>query len=130
MDHFAYLYAGLNGKTTLVPWIWLSVVLMGTGMIMLLVPRWRSNERMLAAICVMVFFGIWIDKGLGLISGGFIPSPLQHVTEYVSTVPELFISLGVYGIGLFCLTILLKIVISIKEEAGLRHGAPIKMSAQ
>jgi molybdopterin-containing oxidoreductase family membrane subunit len=49
---------------------------------------------------VFVFTGTWIDKGLGLISGGFIPSPLNKVTEYVPTLPELVISLGVYGTGL------------------------------
>ena len=66
--------------------------------------------------CVLVFLGTWIDKGLGMISGGFIPSPLHHVTEYVPSFHELIISAGVTAIGMLALTILYKITISVKEE--------------
>ena len=64
----------------------------------------------------MVFAGTWIDKGLGMISGGFVPSPLHHVTEYSPTVPELLITIGVYGAGFLVLTILYKMAIGVKEE--------------
>ncbi len=66
----------------------------------------------------MLFSGTWIDKGLGLISGGFIPSPLHRITEYAPTLPELMISSGIYGIGLLCLTILLKMAVNVKNETG------------
>jgi len=116
LDHFKYLYSGLHGHGVLVPWMWMSLVLMGTAMLLLVVPLTRKNEKILAIACVLVFAGTWIDKGLGLISGGFIPSPLHKVTEYVPTIPELVISLGVYGIGFFILTILMKVAVSVKEE--------------
>jgi len=64
----------------------------------------------------MVFAGTWIDKGLGMISGGFVPSPLHHVTEYAPTFPEILITLGVYGAGFLVLTILYKMAIGVKEE--------------
>jgi molybdopterin-containing oxidoreductase family membrane subunit len=64
----------------------------------------------------MVFAGTWIDKGLGMISGGFVPSPLHHVTEYAPTVPELLITIGVYGAGFLVLTILYKMAVGVKEE--------------
>jgi molybdopterin-containing oxidoreductase family membrane subunit len=116
LDHFNYLYSGLENHGALVSWMWASILFMGTAVVMLLIPATRKNERILAVSCMLVFTGTWIDKGLGLISGGFIPSPLHKITEYVPTIPELIISLGVYGIGLFVLTVLLKIAVSVKEE--------------
>jgi molybdopterin-containing oxidoreductase family membrane subunit len=61
--------------------------------------------------------GTWIDKGLGMISGGFVPSPLHHVNEYAPTIPEILITLGIYAMGALVLTALFKMAISVKEEA-------------
>jgi molybdopterin-containing oxidoreductase family membrane subunit len=66
--------------------------------------------------CISVVIGTWIDKGLGLVVGGFIPNPFNKVFEYWPTIPEIIISIGVWAIGFFVLTILYKIAISVKEE--------------
>ena len=52
---------------------------------------------------------------MGLIVGGFVPNPFEVVTEYAPTVPELLITLGVWAIGFFVLTVLYKIAVSVKE---------------
>ncbi len=115
MDHIKYLYMGLHGHDVLVPWMWTSVFCMGFAIVLLIIPKARKNSLTLLFSCILVVVGTWIDKGLGMIAGGFIPSALHHVTEYVPTTHELIISAGVTAIGLFILTILLKITISIKE---------------
>ena len=117
MDHFRYLYTGIDGDNALVVYMWLSLILMILAQITLLIPRLRRNETVLAFLCGAVFIGIWIDKGMGLITGGFVPNPLHEVVEYLPTVPELLISLGVFAIGAFILTILLKIAVAVKVEA-------------
>ncbi len=116
MDHFTYLFAGLHGHGALVPWMWASVILMIVAIILLVNPVTRKNESILAVACVTVFAGTWIDKGLGMISGGFVPSPLHHVNEYVPTLPEIAITLGVWATGFLILTILFKIAVTVKEE--------------
>jgi len=116
MDHLIYLFAGLHGHGAYVPWMWASMALMVLAIILLVNPYTRKNESVLAFACVTVFVGTWIDKGLGMISGGFVPSPLHHVNEYVPTLPEIAITLGVWAIGFFILTVLFKIAITIKEE--------------
>ena len=116
MDHFIYLFFGLQGFNALVPWMWTSMLLMLTAIAILLFPNARRNEMVLAVACVFVFIGTWIDKGLGMIAGGFIPNPLHRVQEYIPTFPEIMITLGVYATGFLILTILYKIVISVKEE--------------
>ncbi|OQW98390.1 MAG: menaquinol oxidoreductase [Desulfobacteraceae bacterium A6] len=116
MDHLKYLFVGLHGHGVLVPWMWTSVGLMLTSIILLVNPMTRKNEAVLAVACLCVFFGTWIDKGLGMIAGGFVPSPLHHVNEYVPTIPEIIITLGVYATGFLVLTALFKMAISVKEE--------------
>jgi molybdopterin-containing oxidoreductase family membrane subunit len=116
MEHFRYLYIGLDGFGLLVGWMRLSIGMMIAAAVLLLIPASRRNEGALAVACLAVFCGTWIDKGLGLVSGGFIPSPLHHVTEYAPTAPELMISLGVFGIGALCLTLLLKMALGVREE--------------
>ncbi len=116
MDHLTYLFAGLHGHNGLVSFMWLSIILMVLGIILLVNPKTRQNETTLAVGCAVIFFGTWIDKGMGMISGGFVPSPLHEITEYAPTVPEMIITIGVYAIGFLVLTALFKIAVSVKEE--------------
>jgi Ni/Fe-hydrogenase subunit HybB-like protein len=67
---------------------------------------------------VAVFIAAWIDKGMGLVIGGFIPNPFERITEYSPTGPELAITIGVYAIGALVLTVLYKVAIAVKETAG------------
>ena len=97
MDHLIYLFAGLQGKGAYVPWMWTSMALMVTGIILLVNPITRKNELTLIVGCICVFFGCWIDKGMGMISGGFVPNPLHEVNEYIPTLMEGMITLGVVG---------------------------------
>ncbi|MDH3568330.1 MAG: polysulfide reductase NrfD [Desulfobacteraceae bacterium] len=120
MDHIKYLFVGLNGQGALVPWMWASMILMVVSIILLVNPVTRKNETVLVVACITVFIGTWIDKGLGMISGGFVPNPLHHVNEYVPTLPEIAIAIGIWAIGFLILTALFKIAVTIKEEvAGL-----------
>jgi Ni/Fe-hydrogenase subunit HybB-like protein len=115
VDHFIYLFKGLNGHNTMVPWMWTSIVLLLLGAVLLVVPSFRKKTHLLIVACLAVFLGTWIDKGLGLMIGGFTPNPFHRVVEYVPTIPEVSIVLGVYGIGLLVLTILYKIVIYVRK---------------
>jgi molybdopterin-containing oxidoreductase family membrane subunit len=69
----------------------------------------------LAVAAVLVFVSLWIEKGLGLIVGGFVPSPLGSVTRYSPTAPEWTIVLGVWAIGALLITVFYKITVSVRE---------------
>jgi len=116
MIHFQYLLFGIEGYTKLVPWMWTSIILALVALVLLINPKTRRRENVLAVACVAVFVSIFIDKGLGLIIPGFIPSPTGTVFEYWPTVPEAFITLGIWALGFLILTVLYKIAISVKEE--------------
>ncbi len=114
MHSFQYLYAGLHGHGKLVVLMWISSILAVFSIILLIIPGTRNNESTLAVACVAVFISLWIDKGFGLIVGGFVPNPFEKVIEYWPTLPEAAISLGVWAIGILVLTALYKITVSVK----------------
>ncbi len=114
--HFQYLFFGLEGKATLVPWMWTSVILSVLALVILLNPAARRKDSALIFACVAVFVGLWIEKGLTLVVTGFVPNPLGVVTEYWPTFPEVMIALGVYGIGLLIITLLYKIALSVRGQ--------------
>jgi molybdopterin-containing oxidoreductase family membrane subunit len=116
MDHFKYLYFGLHGHRAYVPFMWLSLILAAISIFILVNPKTRENEGILIVACVMVFISTWIDKGMGMISGGFVPNPLHEVQEYIPTMPELVITVGIYAIGALILTVLYKVAVSVREQ--------------
>ena len=119
MDHIKYLFVGLHGHGAYVPWMWASFSLMIVGIILTVNPYTRKNEGVLAVACVAIFAGTWIDKGLGMIAGGFTPTPLHEINEYIPSIPEIGIALGVWALGFLVLTALFKIAVGVKEEV---HG--------
>jgi molybdopterin-containing oxidoreductase family membrane subunit len=116
MHPFQYLFAGIGEYNKLVPLMWTSVILAIASIALLIFPAVRRNESTLAIACAMVFISLWIDKGFGLIIGGFVPNMFETVTEYWPTLPETLISIGVWAVGFLVLTILYKIAITVREE--------------
>lgn len=116
IDHLKYLFFGLHGHGVLVPWMWASMILMLIAIILLVPPATRNNETTLIFALICLFIGTWIDKGLGMIAGGFVPSPLHQVNEYIPSIPELIITAGVWCAGFLILTILFKVAVSVKKE--------------
>ncbi len=116
MQHFRYLFVGLHGHHALVPWMWAAIVLAFLALGLLINPRTRRNDTFLGLACGAVFVSLWIEKGLGLVVTGFIPSPLEKITEYSPTVPEVAITVGVWAAGLLILTVLYKVALAVKME--------------
>jgi molybdopterin-containing oxidoreductase family membrane subunit len=120
MHTLDYLFFGLshNGHVynNLVPWMQTSTVFGIAAIVMLLIPAIKAREGLLATACVLLFISLWIDKGIGLVIGGFVPSPMEQVTEYIPSLQEIGITIGVWASGFFILTVLYKIALSVKEE--------------
>ncbi|RMG74692.1 MAG: menaquinol oxidoreductase [Nitrospirae bacterium] len=113
---FKYLFFGIEGHMKLVPLMWLSILLALLSIALLVWPPTRRNETTLLFACIIGFISLWIDKGFGLVIGGFIPNPFEKVFEYWPTFPELVITIGVYAVGFLVLTILYKVAVSIREQ--------------
>jgi len=109
-----YLFFGLEGHNTLVPWIWTAIGMNVVATAALMAHPVRRNPRWLIPACVMLFVAIWIEKGLGLVIPGFIPSPLGEIVEYRPTLVELGVTAGIWAMGLFVLSALVKVALPIE----------------
>jgi molybdopterin-containing oxidoreductase family membrane subunit len=107
-----YLYLGLHGRHALVPWIWTAITMNVIATTLLLLPASRGL-RWLNIACVLSIVGIWIEKGMGLIIPAFIPTPLGELVEYVPTLRETAICLGIWAFGLLLYTIFVRISVPV-----------------
>ncbi len=108
-----YLFQGLHGHSALVPWIWTAMIFNVTAFILFLNPATRRNNVTLVIGCILVFVGVYIEKGMGLVIPGFIPDVLHEIYEYAPTGIELLLSMGIWATGLFVFTMLLRVAIPI-----------------
>jgi len=107
-DHAGNVYNNLVGPMRF------SMVIGMAATIALLIPKMRDSYCKIGWLCAAIFLSLWIDKGLGLVLGGFVPTPLEYYTEYIPTAVELGITAAVWATGAFILTILYKVAISVK----------------
>ena len=110
-----YLFFGLGGFASLRSWIWLALVLNVIAVVILMIHPLRRKTRLLNIACVLAFIGIWIEKGMGLVIPGFIPTPLGEIFEYTPTSVELGVAAGIWAFGILVFTLLAKAVIAIKQ---------------
>ena len=109
-----YLYFGLHGHHALVPWIWTAIACNLTALVLLLLPI-STSLKWLDVACVLAIVGIWIEKGMGLVIPGFIPSPLGEIVEYSPTLNETLICFGIWAFGLLVYTVLLRVAVPILQ---------------
>ena len=109
-----YLFFGLHGYNALVPWIWTAIGFNVVAVVILTLHPFRQQRVLLNLACLLAVVGVWIEKGMGLIIPGFIPTPVGEMFDYSPTRVEIFVSLGVWAIGLIVFTLLTKIAIPIE----------------
>lgn len=107
-----YLYLGLGSQNALVPWIWAAIGMNLIATTLLMLPASRSL-RTLNIACALAIVGIWIEKGMGLIVPAFVPTPLGEVVEYLPTLHETMVCLGIWAFGLLVYTILVRVSVPV-----------------
>ncbi|MDX2500716.1 MAG: polysulfide reductase NrfD [Deltaproteobacteria bacterium] len=117
-----FLYFGLDGHNSLVPWIWTAISMNLLGTLTLAVNPGRNNPKVLFPACILLFFGIWIEKGIGLIVPGLVPSPLGEVVDYAPSWVEVSVTLGILALGVFVVTMLIRPALIIEERFGVEQG--------
>ncbi len=83
-----YLFFGYGDLNALVAWTWVSLAFMVTAALLLMQPKVHQHLKVLDVACVLAFVGIWIEKGMGLIIPGFVPSTLHEWVEYIPSAAE------------------------------------------
>jgi len=117
-----YLYFGLDGQNALVPWIWTSISINLLGTLVLAINPGRDRPYVLLPACIILFIGIWIEKGIGLIIPGLVPSPLGEVVSYAPSWVEVSITLGILALGVFIVTMLIRPALIIEQRFAQSNG--------
>ncbi len=116
-----YAFTGLHGHGTIVPFTWLSLFLSVGAFVLFLVPRTRRNPITLNLGALMIYGGVYIEKGIALVIPGFTPSTLGEIYEYWPSRTELMVSAGIYGVGFFLYTLMVKVAVPVMN--GTFHAA-------
>ena len=103
-----YLYFGLKGHATLVPYAWASILCGLAAFILFLVPRTRTNWVTLNIGCVLIYASVYIEKGMGLIIPGLTPDALGEIYVYSPSYTEIAVAAGIFAIGFLVFTLMLK----------------------
>lgn len=111
-----YIFVGIDGHTSLVPFMWTATLLAFVGILLLVFPSTRKNGKILPFALLAIIIANWIDKGMVLIVAGFVPNSFERVIEYVPTMNEISVTMGVYAIGFLLITVFYKVAISVREE--------------
>jgi molybdopterin-containing oxidoreductase family membrane subunit len=109
-----YLFFGLEGHNGLVIWIWTAVLLNVGATIALTLHPMRRSRKGLIVTCIVLFVAIWMEKGMGLLIPGFVPSPLGEIVEYLPSWVELSVTAGIWAMGLFVFTVLVRVSLPIE----------------
>jgi molybdopterin-containing oxidoreductase family membrane subunit len=109
--HIHYYFQGINDHVALVPFAWTGVACNLSAFFIFLIPSLRKNFLTLNIACVLVCLGVFIEKGMGLILPGLTPGTLGELYEYIPSLGEVGIGLGVLAVGALVCTVLTKVAI-------------------
>ena len=108
-----YLWSGIGGHKALVPFAWMALGCSVTAFLLFLVPQTRKRYLTLNLGCLLIWAGVYIEKGMGLVIPGMTPDTLGEIYEYKPTATEWSIAAGVFGVGFLVFTLLVKIAVPI-----------------
>jgi len=107
--HMRYMFEGVGGHHAIVPWMWLSVFCSIAAFLVFIVPKTRRNPIWLNLGCALIWVGVYLEKGMGLVIPGMTPDTLGEIYEYFPSHTELWVASGVFATGFLVFTLLVKI---------------------
>ena len=111
--HAKYLYFGLGANSAITLYAWASVLFIMIAAVIFLVPSTRKNWLTLNVGCVLLYAGVYIEKGIGLVIPGLTPDALGEIYAYFPSRTELQVAAGVFATGFLVFTVLLKIAMPV-----------------
>ena len=109
-----YMLFGLRGHAKLVPYIWGAITLDVFAAIVFVTKRFYQRAFVLRLACAAAVLGVWVEKGMGLVIPGFVPSPLGEIVDYTPSFTEFCVSAAIWAFGALVYTLLLKAAIPIE----------------
>lgn len=112
-SHIHYAFVGLEGHSSIVPYMWTAVTASVIAVVLFVIPQTRRNPVTLNIGCVLIYIGVYIEKGMGLVIPGFTPDTMGEIYEYFPSRNEIMISMGIFAVGFLVFTLMVKVTIPI-----------------
>ncbi|MBU0742579.1 polysulfide reductase NrfD [bacterium] len=114
--HTRYLYSGLHGHRSLVPFAWASLACSLAAFVLFLNPATRKRIFTLNLGCLLIYTGVYIEKGLALVIPGMTPDTIGEIYDYVPTLVEIRVGAGIFAVGFLVFSMLCKIAVPIIQD--------------
>lgn len=114
--HLKYLFVGVGENKDIVLYGWTSLIISIVAFLLFLIPKTRKNPITLNLGAILIWFGVYIEKGIALLIPGFTPDTLGQVYIYRPSLTEIKIATAIFSIGFLIFTLLTKIAIAINFE--------------
>ncbi len=114
--HFKYLFVGVGGNNDIVLYAWMSIIFSVIAFLLFLIPKTRKNFITLNIGAIMIYIGVYIEKGISLLTPGFTPDVLGQFYIYRPSMVEIKTTVMIFSIGFLVFTLLTKIAIAIIFE--------------
>jgi len=111
--HMRYMFQGIGDKTAIVPFMWFSVGASIVAFLLFLIPATRRNVITLNLGCLLIYLGVYLEKGMGLVIPGLTPDTLGEIYEYFPSAGEIAVSMGIFSVGFLVFTLMVKVATSI-----------------
>jgi len=112
--HYEYLFFGLHGQPSPIAWYaWTSLAFSIVAFFLFLVPATRKNLYTMNIGAVLIYFSVYIEKGIALIIPGYTPDTLGQIYSYTPSMTELRVAAGIFGTGFLIFTLLVRIGIAL-----------------
>jgi Ni/Fe-hydrogenase subunit HybB-like protein len=107
--HMRYMFTGIGAHDSIVVWMWVSVGCSTLAFLLFLVPRSRRNPVTLNLGCILIYAGVYLEKGMGLVIPGMTPDTLGEIYEYFPSRNEVLVSIGIFSFGFLLFTLMVKV---------------------
>jgi molybdopterin-containing oxidoreductase family membrane subunit len=108
--HYEYLFGGGRyGDSPIAFYGWAALLCSLTAFVLFLVPKTRKNLITLNIGAVLIYAGVYIEKGVALVIPGFTPSTLGEIYPYTPSWTEIRVSMGIFAFGAILFTLMVTV---------------------
>ena len=119
------LFTSVHDSTQVHYFLWPATVASVIAFVLFLIPRTRKNFWTMNLGAVLIFFGVYFEKGMGLVIPGLTPDTLGEIYLYTPNLNELRISAGIFALGFLLFTLMVKVAVPILLGE-FRYGRPVR----
>ena len=114
--YWKYLLLGVEKNREIAVYSWASIIMGFSAFILFLIPKTRKNLITLNIGAVLIYFSVYLEKGITLIIPGFTPDTLGQYYFYVPSETEIRTAVMIFSAGALLFTFISKIAIAILFE--------------